>query len=252
MQRKPNIKLLVLMSVGVLTLCGLVGVRRYLRSLPPRGEPEIREVNGIDPSMICLVSSETDYFIATSTLVVRGTFTGETDGPKFLNLYRPFSCEGFHVTEVYKGDCKAGDDIAFAHMGGEVSFYQMLKDAEERGIEKRAHLRMAGFSEDIKSYDLEHDTIYRLTPSAKARHALPHSGEEYVLFLSWDPNWECYAMGLTEEYHIRKVNSDGQVLNPFTEEYETIDWERAAKLTREDVLPGFVSYYEAHPEWFED
>lgn len=52
--------------------------------------------------------------------------------------------------------------------------------------------------------------------------------------------------------HIRKVNEDGQVWNPETEEYETIDWEGAAKLTREDVLPGFVSDYEAHPDWFEN
>lgn len=52
--------------------------------------------------------------------------------------------------------------------------------------------------------------------------------------------------------HIRKVNEDGQVWNPETEEYETIDWEGAAKLTREDVLPGFVSDYEVHPDWFEN
>lgn len=140
-----------LLAACVLGVGGFYGVRGYLRSLPPKGEPEILESNGISENMISIVSDETSYFIATSELVVRGTFTGETDGPKFLDACIPFSCEGFHVTEVYKGDCQPGDDITFARIGGEVSLYQMLKDAEKRGIKDAAYARNAGFEKGLKS-----------------------------------------------------------------------------------------------------
>lgn len=234
MQRKSNIKLLVLMSVGVLTLCGLVGVRRYLRSLPPRGEPKIYTAVIGDP---CLVSGETDFFIATSSLIVRGSFTGETDGPSLIYMGIPLVSEGLHVTEVYKGDCQPGDDIEFLRIGEKVSLYKMLQDAEKRGIEDTAHDQLDGFPRGLKSWDLKQDSIFILNATDKARYALPSNGEEYILFLTPFPNWDINCLGArTQKYCVRKINEEGQVLNPFTEEYETIDWEKAIKLTRKDVI----------------
>lgn len=233
---KKKTVLIVLFTVLVIGIGGFFGIRQYMRSLPPKGEPEIHESGGIDESLLSIVSGKTNYFIAASELIVRGTFTGETDGPKFLDACIPFSCEGFHVTEVYKGDCKPGDDIAFARIGGEVSLYQMLKDAEKRGIKDAAYARNAGFSKGLKSYELKKDAIYRLNPEAKKEFELPRNGEEYVLFLYRDKMWDCYSVGITQAYHIRKVNEQGEVWNPFDEEYETIDWEVATKLTKEDVL----------------
>ena len=235
MKKKLLIACCTLLAACALGIGGFYGVGGYLRSLPPKGEPEIHESGGICEDFISIVSGKTNYFIATSELIVRGTFTGETDGPKFLDACIPFSCEGFHVTEVYKGDCKPGDDIAFARIGGEVSLYQMLKDAEKLGIEDAAYARNAGFSKGLKSYDLKKDSIYRLDPEAKKKYELPKS-EEYVLFLYRDTMWDCYSVGITQAYHIRKVNEQGEVWNPFDEEYETIDWDVATKLTKEDVL----------------
>lgn len=231
---KKKRTLIVLLAVLIIGIGSFFGLRQYARSLPPKSEPEIHESGGIDENLLSIVSDETNYFIATSKLVVRGTFTGETDGPKFLDACIPFSCEGFHVTEVYKGDCKPGDDIAFARIGGEVSLYQMLKDAEKLGIEDAAYSRNAGFQKGLKSYDLEKNSIYKLASEAKKKYELPKS-EEYVLFLYRDTMWDCYSVGITQAYRIRKVNERGQILNPFTENYEMIDWEVASKLTEEDV-----------------
>ncbi len=246
---KKKTVLFAVLAVLVIGIGGFFGIRQYVRSLPPRGEPKIYTVAGAEPSFL---SSETDFFIASATLVVKGKLTGATDGPRFIESGMPFVPEGLHVTEVYKGDCQPGDDIEFAHVGSEVSLYEMLRDAEEIGIKNAAYNQLgSNYPKGFKSWELKQDVIYRLSAATEKKYALPTDNEEYVFFLHFFQPFQCYAIGVSEPKHyIRKVNERGQVLNPFTENYETIDWETAAKLTKEDVLPGFVSDYEAHPEKF--
>lgn len=249
---KKKTILIVLLAVLVIGIGGFFGLRQYIRSLPPRGEPVIQFLSGGgDP---CLVSSETNYFIATSKLIVKGKFAGEADGPQFVESILPFVTEGFHVTEVYKGDCEPGDDIKFVRVGGEVSLYKMLREAEKLGIENAAYEQIGGcdYPKGLKSWQLKRDVIFKLDATAKTKYALPSDGEEYVLFLSFSPEWNTYFLGArSQNYHIRKINEQGQILNPFTDNYETINWEVASKLTKEDVLPGFVSDYDARREEFE-
>lgn len=248
---KKKTILIALLAVLIIGGCGFFGFRQYTRSLPPRGEPTIYSVAGGTP---CFYSDETSFFIGNATLVVQGTFTGETDGPQFIESGMPFVSEGFHVTKVYKGDCQPGDDIEFAHIGGEVSLYKMLRDAEKLGIKNAAYNQIGGYPKGLKSWELEQDVIYKLNSEAKKAFALPSGKEEYVLFLKPYSAFNCYYLSLSEpKYCARKVNERGQILNPFTDNYETINWEVASKLTLEDVMPpGFVSDYDAHPEWFED
>lgn len=247
---KKKTVLIVLLAVFAVGIGSFFGIRQHIRSLPPKGEPVVHTVSGGHGS---LISDETNFFIATSKLIVKGTFTGETDGPQFIESGMPFVSEGFHVTEVYKGDCQPGDDIEFAHIGGEVSLYKMLRNAEKLGIKNAAYNQIGGYPKGLKSWELERDEIYKLNEDVEAQYALPSDKEEYVLFLSPYLNWNTYFLGVgAQNYCIRKINERGQILNPFTDNYETIDWEVASKLTREDVLPGFVSDYEARREEFED
>lgn len=247
---KKKTVLITSLAVLVIGIGSFFGIRQYIRSLPPKGEPIVHTVVGGEP---CFVSDETNFFITNATLVVQGTFTGETDGPQFIESGMPFVSEGFHVTEVYKGDCQPGDDIEFAHIGGEVSLYKMLRDAEKLGIKNAAYNQIGGYPKGLKSWELERDEIYKLNADVEKQYALPSGKEEYILFLKPYSAFNCYYLSLSEpKYCARRVNDLGQILNPFTDNYETIDWEVASKLTREDVLPGFVSDYDAHPEWFEE
>lgn len=252
MNKKKKTILITSLTILLVGVGSFFGIRQYMRSLPPRGEPVIQFLSGGgDP---CLVSSETNYFIATSKLIVKGKFAGEADGPQFVESILPFVTEGFHVTEVYKGDCEPGDDIKFVRVGGEVSLYKMLREAEKLGIENAAYEQIGGcdYPKGLKSWDLKRDVIFKLDATAKTKYALPSDGGEYILFLSFSPEWNTYFLGArSQNYHIRKINERGQLLNPFTENYETIDWEVASKLTKEDVLPGFVSDYDARREEFE-
>lgn len=234
MNKKKKTILITSLTILLVGIGGFFGLRQYMRTLPPRGEPIIHVVAGGEASFL---STETDVWIAGADLIVQGTFTGKTNGPQFIESGLPFVPEGVHVTKVYKGDCKPGDNIEFAHPGGEVSLYQMLKDAEKLGIKNAAYNQIGGYPKGLKSWELKQDEIYKMNPSAEARYALPSDKEEYVLILRLYTPFNCYCIGVSgPKYYIRKVNERGQLLNPFTENYETIDWEVASKLTKEDVL----------------
>ena len=160
-------------------------------------------------------------------LVVRGRYQGLVDGFPFILDGRPVQFCKLQVEEIYKGDC--GDSLVFLNAGGEVNVKDYVKAAKREGIVAEKVGPPLLYLEYLKEEYPDLNVVYRWKDEFTF---VPEQGQEYLVFLGWFEYGNvtgAYApmnalYGKRQTVGIRKINEDGQVQNPYSYRYETLDF----------------------------
>lgn len=160
-------------------------------------------------------------------LVVRGKYEGLVNGFPFIIDGRPVQFFKFQVEEIYKGACS--DTLILLNAGGEVNVKDYVIAAEREGIlgEKVGPpLSVIDlFREDYPDLNV----VYRWKDESTF---VPEQNQEYLVFLNWFDFSDIRGMyapmnalyGKRQMVGVRKINEDGQVQNPYSYRYETLDF----------------------------
>lgn len=178
--------------------------------------------NGVSDDRIQLTIEEC---FERSDLVVRGKYRGVVDGFPIIFDGKPLQFQELEVEEVYKGDC--GDTLVYANVGGEVNVRDYVEAAAREGVlaEKVGPplLTLDYLREDYPDLNV----VYRCDDDFPF---VPELDQEYLLLLRWQPFGDVrgayYPLnafwGKECILGMRKINEDGLVLNPYTNNYETV------------------------------
>ena len=160
-------------------------------------------------------------------LVVRGNYKGLVEGFPFILDGRPLQFCKLQVEEVYKGDC--GDTLIFLNAGGEVNVKDYVKAAKREGVLGEKVGPPLLYLDYLKEDYPDLNVIYRWKDEFTF---VPEEGQEYLVFLNWfeygnvrgayTPMNALY--GKQQMVGVRKINEDGQVQNPYSYRYETLDF----------------------------
>ena len=160
-------------------------------------------------------------------LVVRGKYEGLVNGFPFIIDGRPVQFFKFQVEEIYKGACS--DTLILLNAGGEVNVKDYVKAAKREGIVAEKVGPPLLYLDYLKEDYPDLNVVYRWKDEFTF---VPEEGQEYLVFLKWFEYGNvtgAYApmnalYGKQQAVGMRKINEDGQVQNPYSYRYETLDF----------------------------
>lgn len=194
--------------------------------------------NAEEPPAVIEVGKNTDYididvtchsveeWFEHSDLVVRGKSAGPVDVFPLIADGMPIQFQKLKVDKVYKGDC--GDELTYIIPGGEVHLREFVESAAKNGISGDIVLSPLRNIDSFKEMYPDLNVVYRCREDFAF---VPEENQEYLMFLGWVPlsnvsgaymPYDAMHGRESTTASIRKINEDGLVLNPYTQNYETI------------------------------
>ena len=152
---------------------------------------------------------------ARNQLVVIGTYLGKAEGGYSLSFaWNAVTYARLSVDQVIKGEC--GDELNFYYFGGEYYIRDVIRKAEQLGLDRNRF----SFWPEISADDEEADVIVRCYEDE--HYIKPEIGKKYLFFFTYQDllldGWLVDA----DMYGCREINERGQVYNPVTGNYDTI------------------------------